>query len=111
MEPQEHAKCRQSRQQPTEDDLHFREGQLDARREQESNIHWVGKRLPIGGIIRARRINGPSVISGLDFNGNLWTVRIALMQQQFARGEPTRVEVRKVPAWSSAHPCFRLLMS
>ena len=71
----------------------------DGGRNQKHNVQRVGKGHLIFRIIRTIGVQYAAVISNLNLTGQLRTVRVPVMQQEFARSEPTRIEVGKVSAW------------
>src|SRR5438552_14767404 len=69
-------------------------------RQKKYDICGIGEALLVLGIIRARWVDRPAVVSTLNFESDDGAVRVASVKQQFARSQPARVEVRQVTARS-----------
>ena len=68
----------------------------DQRRQQEHHIHRISKSLPVLGIVSPSRIQFAPVVSLLDFCRDVVAVGIAVMQQQFARPQPARIQIGEI---------------
>jgi hypothetical protein len=79
-------------------------------REQEHYVDRVGKRLLIPRIAWAIRIERPAIIASLNFACDLWTVGIAMMEQQLACPEPAWIEIGEIPSRAIVTRGSRLLI-
>src|ERR1039458_980224 len=70
----------------------------DERRQQEYNIDRISKPLLVFRIVRPSRIQHTPVVSLLDFYRDVVAVRIAVVEQQFTRPQPARIEIRQIAA-------------
>lgn len=73
---------------------------MDERCEKKHNVYRIGKPLLVFGIFRAIWVESPAVVSGLNFARQFGTIGVAMMQQQLARAQPSRIKIGKVPAWA-----------
>lgn len=84
--------------------------EANQRREQEHDVCGISKALLIFRIGRAGIIQSAPVVALLYLKGDLSAVGIAMMQQQFAGTQPSRIKVGQIASRTPMQLCILNLM-
>src|SRR4029077_14738667 len=92
----------QAQQCPMEKYLYSVKRKTDQWGQQEHYVDRIGKTLLILRIIGPGWIQHAAVVALLYFDRDVAGIGVAVVQQQFARPQPTRIEIGQIAPWTLA---------
>ena len=83
---------------------------MNDRCQQKNHVGGIGETLLVLRISGASGIERTPVIANLNLARDFGTIWIAVMQQQFSRAKPARVEIGQIATRATVGGCLRQLM-